>query len=177
MYLNNATVRELLAKCLFGKNWQKYIGNVIPRKGNFLNPQYLTKTGTYAVYYIEKKEKRVVNHQSQYSYEEDGGYHEIYADIKCSVKVQFIGKKAEEWATSLMFWDEREDVQKVFLEYQSTLLQGDRTIVAVPFQQEGYNGEMSYLASFDTISNAAKGEIDEYLTDLIVFEGSLKVEK
>ena len=60
---------------------------------------------------------------------------------------------------------------------QAQLLLGNRTIETVPFQQEGMNGEMSYLASFDVVINTTKEEIFEYLTDLIWLKGSLKVEK
>jgi hypothetical protein len=57
------------------------------------------------------------------------------------------------------------------------LLLGNRDIFTVPFQQDGFNGEMSYVASFSTITGITKEEIIEYLTDLIYFEGTLKVEK
>lgn len=176
MYLNNVTLQTFLAKCLFGKKWKDGLKYVIPRKGNFINPQYLTDTDTYAVYYITKKERKLL-HEGGMDYGPDNASVTRYATMKTSVDIQFIGKKAEEWATSVLFWDERSDVQKVFLEYQAQLLLGNRTIVTVPFQQEGYNGEMSYLASFDAITNATKEEIFEYLTDLIWFKGSLKVEK
>lgn len=176
MYLNFETMRELLSKCLFGDKWQKNIDKVIPRKGNFLNPQYLTDTGTYAVYYIDKKEKRLQNF-TQTSDGETEATTEHYASMLLTAKVQFIGQDAEKWATSLLFWDERSDVSQVFLEYQAQLLPGNRLIQAVPFQQEGENGEMSYLASFDAIANATKKEIEQYLTDLVIFTGGLTVEK
>ena len=100
-----------------------------------------------------------------------------YATIKSNVRIQFIGKHAEEWANSLLFWDERTDVQQLLLDYDSQLLLGERDIITVPFQQDGYNGEMSYVASFSVLTGITKEEIIEYLTDLIYFEGSLKVEK
>ena len=63
------------------------------------------------------------------------------------------------------------------MEYQSELLLGERDIITVPFQQEGYNGEMSYMASLSLITNITKDEVNQYLTDLIILEGQLKVEK
>jgi hypothetical protein len=149
---------------------------VIPRKGNFVNPQQISDTNTYAIYYIEKKQKRLVNNSdTEYKIENATTTH--YAIIKSTVRIQFIGKHAEEWASSLLFWDERSDVQKLFCEYDSQLLLGNRDIFTVPFQQDGFNGEMSYVASFSTITGITKEEIIEYLTDLIYFEGTLKVEK
>ena len=61
MYLNNEVLGEFIAKCLFGKKWESMMKYVIPRKGNFVNPQQISKTDTYAIYYIEKKSKRITN--------------------------------------------------------------------------------------------------------------------
>lgn len=176
MELNNRNLQDMLSKCLFGGNWEKYKKFVIPRKGNFLNPQYLTETDTYAIYYIDKKEKRVTDFQTE-DYTERGAETSRYATVKMRIVVQFIGLKAEEWANTLLFWDERTDVQKILMEYQSQLLLGERVIETVPFQQEGYNGEMSYMASFETVSNVSKEEIVGYWTSPVIFEGGLKVEK
>lgn len=176
MYLNNADLGDFIAKCLFGSKWEDMKQYVIPRKGNFVNPQQISNTNTYAIYYIEKKSKRLVN-SSDFDYQDENAVSTHYATIKSTVRIQFIGKHAEEWASSLLFWDERKDVQAQLLEYDSQLLLGERDIITVPFQQDGYNGEMSYLASFSVITGITKEEILEYLTDLIYFEGSLKVEK
>ena len=176
MYLSNAILGDFIAKALFGKNWEKMKQFVIPRKGNFVNPQQISDTNTYAIYYIERKKKRLVNN-SDTEYKEKNGVTTHYATIKSTVRIQFIGKHAEEWADSLLFWDERVDVQNLFLEYDSQLLLGERDIITVPFQQDGFNGEMSYLASFSVLTGITKEEIIEYLTDLIYFEGTLKVEK
>lgn len=176
MYLSNAVLGDFIAKCLFGKEWEDMKQFVIPRKGNFVNPQQITDTDTYAIYYIEKKSKRMVN-SSDTEYYLENGVTTHYATIKSTVRIQFIGKHAEEWASSLLFWDERKDIQNLFLEYDSQLLLGERDIITVPFQQDGYNGEMSYLASFSILTGITKEEIIGYLTDLIYFEGSLKVEK
>ena len=100
-----------------------------------------------------------------------------YATLLTSVKIQFVGKNAQKWAISTLFWDERTDVQNNFAEYQSQLLPSDRTITSVPFQQDGYNGEMSYLASFDVIHNVTQDEIIKYWTDPLILKGSLTVEK
>lgn len=176
MYLSNAVLGDFIAKCLFGKKWETMKQYVIPRKGNFVNPQQITDTNTYAIYYIEKKKKRLVNN-SDTDYNQENAVATHYATIKSTVRIQFIGKYAEEWADSLLFWDERKDVQELFCDYDSQLLLGEREIITVPFQQDGYNGEMSYLASFSILTGITKEEIIEYLTDLIIFEGSLKVEK
>lgn len=176
MYLSNAVLGDFIAKCLFGKKWEQMKKFVIPRKGNFVNPQQISLTDTYAIYYIEKKQKRLVN-SSDTEYKKENAVTTHYATIKSTVRIQFIGKHAEEWADSLLFWDERSDVQAQLLEYDSELLLGQRDIITVPFQQDGYNGEMSYLASFSILTGITKEEIIDYLTDLIYFEGTLKVEK
>lgn len=176
MYLNNAVFGEFISKCLFGSKWEEMQKYVIPRKGNFVNPQQVTTTDTYAIYYIEKKSKKLVNNTDT-EYNSENAVTTHYATIKSTVRIQFIGKHAEEWANSLLFWDERKDIQDLFYEYDSQLLLGERDIVTVPFQQDGYNGEMSYLASFSVLTGITKEEIIQYLTDLIYFEGTLKVEK
>lgn len=176
MELNNRTLQELISKCLFGGNWEEYKKFVIPRKGNFINPQYLTDTDTYAIYYIDTKEKRITNLESE-SLTRPLATVKRVATIRMRVCIQFIGLHAEEWADTLLFWDERKDVQEIFLQYQSQLSLGNRMIDTVPFQQEGFNGEMSYLASFETISTVSNEEMVEYWTKPVWLKGSLKVER
>lgn len=176
MVLNNRTLQELIAKCLFGGKWKEGLKFIVPRKGNFLNPQLLTNADTYAIYYIDRKEKRITNLDTEV-YGEDTATVSRYATVKMKVVIQFIGLHAEEWANTLMFWDERSDIQNLMMEYQSQLLPGDRIVETVPFQQDGYNGEMSYLASFETISNVSKEESVGYMTVPIWLKGSLIVEK
>lgn len=182
--LDNVTLGELVAKNLFGEKWEKNLKYIIPRKGNFLNPSLDCNAATFAIFWLEKSIKRVTNftidvyneeEQNDSSVEEDVTTH--FATLLSSVKIQFVGKNAQKWACSTLFWDERTDVQDNFADYQSQLLPSDRTITSVPFQQDGYNGEMSYLASFDVIHNVTQDEIIKYWTDPLILKGSLTVEK
>ena len=184
MVLDNVTLGELVAKNLFGEKWKKNLKYIIPRKGNFLNPSLDVNAATFAIFWLEKSTKRVTNftidvynkeEPNDNSDEEDVTTH--FATLLSSVKIQFVGKDAQKWAISTLFWDERTDVQDNFAEYQSQLLPSDRTITSVPFQQDGYNGEMSYLASFDVIHNVTQDEIIKYWTDPLILKGSLTVEK
>ena len=176
MVLDNVTLGELVAKNLFGEKWEKNLKYIIPRKGNFLNPSLDCNAATFAIFWLEKSIKRVTNITTDdYNEEECDTTH--YATLLSSVKIQFVGKNAQKWAISTLFWDERTDVQNNFAEYQSQLCTSDRTITSVPFQQDGYNGEMSYLASFDVIHNVTQDEIIKYWTDLLILKGSLTVEK
>lgn len=184
MMLDNVTLGELVAKNLFGEKWEKNLKYIIPRKGNFLNPSLDCNAATFAIFWLEKSLKRVTNFTIDvYNEEEpnDNG-EEVdvtthFATLLSSVKIQFVGKNAQKWACSTLFWDERTDVQDNFADYQSQLLPSDRTITSVPFQQDGYNGEMSYLASFDVIHNVTQDEIIKYWTDPLILKGSLTVEK
>ena len=176
MLLDNVTLGELVAKNLFGDKWEKNLKYIIPRKGNFLNPSLDCNAATFAIFWIEKSIKRVTNFTTDdYNEEECDTTH--YATLLTSVKIQFVGKNAQKWAFSTLFWDERTDVQDNFAEYQSQLCPSDRTITSIPFQQDGYNGEMSYLASFDVIHNVTQDEIIKYWTDPLILKGSLTVEK
>lgn len=176
MMLDNVTLGELVAKNLFGNKWEKNLKYIIPRKGNFLNPSLDCNAATFAIFWLEKSIKRVTNFTTDdYNEEECDTTH--YATLLTSVKIQFVGKNAQKWAISTLFWDERTDVQANFSEYQSQLLPSDRTITSIPFQQDGYNGEMSYLASFDVINNVTHDEIIKYWTDPLILKGSLTVEK
>ena len=184
MMLDNVTLGELVAKNLFGKKWEKNLKYIIPRKGNFLNPSLDCNAATYAIFWLEKSLKRVTNFTIDvYNKEEPNDNSEIedvtthFATLLSSVSIQFVGKDAQKWAFSTLFWDERTDVQDNFAEYQSQLLPSDRTITSVPFQQDGYNGDMSYLASFDVIHNVTQDEIIKYWTDPLILKGSLTVEK
>ena len=176
MVLDNVTLGELVAKNLFGEKWEKNLKYIIPRKGNFFNPSLDVNAATFAIFWLEKSIKRVTNLTTDdYNEEECDTTH--YATLLSSVKIQFVGKNAQKWAISTLFWDERTDVQNNFAEYQAQLLLSDRTITSVPFQQDGYNGEMSYLASFDVIHNVTQDEIIKYWTDPLILKGSLTVEK
>lgn len=176
MVLDNVTLGELVAKNLFGEKWEKNLKYIIPRKGNFLNPSLDVNAATFAIFWLEKSIKRVTNLTTDdYNEKECDTTH--YATLLSSVKIQFVGKDAQKWAISTLFWDERTDVQNNFAEYQAQLLLSDRTITSVPFQQDGYNGEMSYLASFDVIHNVTQDEIIKYWTDPLILKGSLTVEK
>ena len=176
MVLDNVTLGELVAKNLFGNKWEKNLKYIIPRKGNFLNPSLDVNAATFAIFWLEKSIKRVTNFTTDdYNEEECDTTH--YATLLTSAKIQFVGKNAQKWAISTLFWDERTDVQNNFAEYQSQLCTSDRTITSVPFQQDGYNGEMSYLASFDVIHNVTQDEIIKYWTDPLILKGSLTVEK
>ena len=177
MVLDNVTLGELVAKNLFGNKWEKNLKYIIPRKGNFLNPSLDCNAATFAIFWIEKSTKRVTNFTIDVYNEETEDVTTHFATLLSSVKIQFVGKDAQKWAISTLFWDERTDVQNNFAEYQSQLLPSDRTITSVPFQQDGYNGEMSYLASFDVIHNVTQDEIIKYWTDPLILKGSLTVEK
>lgn len=176
MLLTNGNAQEMIAKCLFGSKWKEFKQFVLPRKGNFLNPQYLTDTNTYVVYYITAKNKKTTGFSITERGEENAAI-DHYVPVQSHIDLQFIGLHAEEWANSVLFWDERLDVQEVFNEYDCQLFLGDRNIDTVPFQQEGYNGELSYLASFSVVQSISKEEVKEYWTDPIIFLGNLKVEK
>lgn len=187
MLLDNVTLGELVAKNLFGtkgNKWEKNLKYIIPRKGNFLNPSLDCNAATFAIFWLEKSTKRVTNFTIDvYNEEEPNDNDEKedvtthFATLLSSVKIQFVGKNAQKWANSTLFWDERTDVQDNFADYHAQLLPSDRTITSVPFQQDGYNGEMSYLASFDVIHNVTQDEIIKYWTDPLILKGSLTVEK
>ena len=177
MLLDNVTLGELVAKNLFGEKWEKNLKYIIPRKGNFLNPSLDCNAATFAIFWIEKSIKRVTNFTIDVYNEETEDVTTHFATLLSSVKIQFVGKNAQKWANSTLFWDERTDVQNNFAEYHAQLLPSDRTITSVPFQQDGYNGEMSYLASFDVIHNVTQDEIIKYWTDPLILKGSLTVEK
>lgn len=175
--LDNVTLGELVAKNLFGEKWEKNLKYIIPRKGNFLNPSLDCNAATFAIFWIEKSIKRVTNFTIDVYNEETEDVTIHFATLLSSVKIQFVGKNAQKWANSTLFWDERTDVQDNFADYHAQLLPSDRTITSVPFQQDGYNGEMSYLASFDVIHNVTQDEIIKYWTDPLILKGSLTVEK
>ena len=177
MLLDNVTLGELVAKNLFGEKWEKNLKYIIPRKGNFLNPSLDCNAATFAIFWIEKSIKRVTNFTIDVYNEETEDVTTHFATLLSSVKIQFVGKNAQKWANSTLFWDERTDVQDNFADYHAQLLPSDRTITSVPFQQDGYNGEMSYLASFDVIHNVTQDEIIKYWTDPLILKGSLTVEK
>ena len=134
-----------------------------------MNPSLDCNAATFAIFWLEKSTKRVTNITTDdYNEEECDTTH--YATLLSSVKIQFVGKNAQKWAFLRCFGMKEQMFKIILLNYQAQLLPSDRTITSVPFQQDGYNGEMSYLASFDVIHNVTQDEIIKYWTDPLILK-------
>ena len=140
MLINAKQLQEVLAKALFGKEWQQYKKFVVHKQGNLANAQQMYNSEAFFTYYTSLFEKKTINATSL------NGVHTC--NVVYTLHLQCIGKCAEDLMLTTLFWDEREDVRTLLAALNSTLLETPRTIVSSPYFQDGANTILSYETVF-----------------------------
>lgn len=130
MELNQKSIRGILAQILSVD--EKYI---IPKQGNFFNPQELeSNPSTWCAYRIQSN-KSVT---SPY-YQEVDGVNTALCQKIAVIELQFVGTMSEEIAQSVSFWSMREDVKKAFASVQGSLMYTPVEAISSIFSQDGNN--------------------------------------
>ena len=140
MLINAKQLQEVLAKALFGKEWQQHKKFVVHKQGNLANAQQMYNSEAFFTYYTSLFEKQTINPASL------NGVHTC--NVVYTLHLQCIGKRAEDLMLTTLFWDEREDVRNLLAALNSTLLETPRTIVSSPYFQDGANTILSYETVF-----------------------------
>ena len=140
MILNAEKMQELLSRALFGNAWEENKKFIVHKQGNLANAQQIYNSDAFFTYYISMYEKKTINPTAT------GGIHT--ANVITTPHLQCIGKHAEEYMLSTLFWDERTDLEKWLAELDCVLLETPRMIVSAPYFQDGANTILSYETVF-----------------------------
>ena len=123
----------------------KYKKYFIPLQGNWWLPteQSDEKISTWIGYNIVSKKgfiraRRISN--------ETGSV--MAQTCIAKVHLQFIGKDAETWASSVIMWDERTDVPKALERYAGQLFYEAREVIPTPYYHDGQNATFAHNIDF-----------------------------
>ena len=147
MNLNHKTLQVLLAKIFFGDAYEENMKYVIPKQGNWLNPQEMEQVSTYIAYQLRENEPLLAPITRQALVEDLPTVQDVVAMV-ADVDLQFVGINAEDYAQSVTHWDTRSDVHKIFDAVEGQLMLTKRRVVSVPYWQDGANTIFSFNVSF-----------------------------
>lgn len=142
MLIKAEVMQEFLAKALFGKDWQNNKKYVVHRQGNMANAQQRYNSSAWFTYYTSMYEKKTINPAL------NQGEKTRTCNVVFLLNLQCIGKKAEDFMLSTLFWDEREDIRAMLDHLNCVLLETPRTVVSAPYFQDGANTILSYETVF-----------------------------
>lgn len=173
--LDHASLQHILAKIFFGDYDAKEISLIVPKQGNWLNPQSQdTKVSTWIGYLIRENPTTLSPRSYSYVDEDGAGCSETVVTHVATIDLQFVGVNAEQWAQSVCLWDSRDDVAEAFLPVSGQLMNRKRNVVAVPYWQDGGNTILSFnvtiyvvWANVKTIA-ATKWNLSDLNTDGVV---------
>lgn len=168
MLIEAEVMQEFLAKALFGKDWQQNKKYVVHRQGNMANAQQRYNSSAWFTYYTSLYEKKTINP----SLNQRENTHTC--NVVFLLNLQCIGKKAEDFMLSTLFWDEREDIRAMLDHLNCVLLETPRTVVSAPYFQDGANTILSYETVFK-ISCALTVTEELPLMPSLELRGGLKI--
>lgn len=142
MLIEAEVMQEFLAKALFGKDWQQNKKYVVHRQGNMANAQQRYNSSAWFTYYTSMYEKKTINPSL------NQGENVHTCNVVFLLNLQCIGKNAEDFMLSTLFWDEREDIRAMLDHLNCVLLETPRTVVSAPYFQDGANTILSYETVF-----------------------------
>lgn len=141
MELNQKTLRGILAQILSVD--EKF---VVPKQGNWYNPQEKTKIETWCAYLIKSNRAKTSP---------------FFCKVKnkncvCVVKIatielQFVGTQSEEIAQSVSNWTLREDVKNAFQKVQGSVMYSGSEATSSVFSQEGNNTVLAWNVDFQVL--------------------------
>jgi|WetSurMetagenome_2_1015567.scaffolds.fasta_scaffold377704_2 hypothetical protein len=128
---------------------------VLPKQWNWYNPQSVLAIGekplTWVAYKIksndpitpnwEVKESEIVNNVTVWK-----RYLASYNIAR--IELQFIGTRAEEYANSIQFFPERQDVIDELQDCEGVIMRSDFKVYPTDYIQEGLNSVLSFNTNF-----------------------------
>ena len=119
-------------------------GFIVPKQGNWWNPQDITNSGTWIAYLI-RNGKPVAYPSMQDN--GDGTYQEFVPMIG-DLELQFVGPDAESLAQSCALWMVRSDIHALFdANYAQLAFEDFGHFEVSNFTQQGLNGVLAYNVS------------------------------
>lgn len=139
------TVRTVL-QAIF----QVPIDRIVPKQGNWWNPQDITNTGTWVAFLITNGNPRVLPFDQQGTAPVDNVGSQISTSYVISdITLQIVGPDAELLAMSIQHWLNREDVKALWDSHHAQLCaEGLGRYEVSTFTQEGLNGVLAYNSRF-----------------------------
>lgn len=137
MELNQKSLRGILEKItLVNKDF------IVPKQGNWWNPQESSKADTWCAYIIRSNTPRTVPFYT--SCEDDGRINSATVLKIATIDLQFVGLQAEEIAQSVVFWPLRSDVQEAFESVHGSIMNDRLEAVSSNFYQDGNNTVLAW---------------------------------
>jgi hypothetical protein len=124
---------------------------IVPKQGNWYNPQDKTNSGTWIAFIIREPRPRAWAYDQQGDAPVAGVGSQISTVLVISkVELQIVGPDAEMIAYSVQHWLNRPNVVALFDGQQAQLCaDGLGQIVVTNFDQDGRNGVLAYNVSFN----------------------------
>ena len=122
---------------------------VVPRQGNWYNPQALVASGskpnTWCAYLVKKTRPRALPY---YELADDGISNQSTVPVISDIDVQLVGSEAEVSAMSMMHWLNRADLTALLTANGMQLVGHPADIIVSPFMQDGMNNVLAYNGVF-----------------------------
>jgi len=116
-------------------------GFIVPKQGNWFNPQDLTNSGTWIAYLIRNGKPMAYPSNQDNG---DGTYQEL-VPMMGDLELQFVGPDAEYLAQSVALWTTRPDIHALFDANYAQLAYEDFGQYEVSnFAQNGLNSVLAY---------------------------------
>jgi hypothetical protein len=120
---------------------------VIPKQGNWWNPEDKAGSGTWIAYTIRSSHPVVQPHMIQ------AGNTKVVSNHLTEIDLQIVGVLSEQWAQSVSLWSMRADVETIFNNIGCVVLADNLGHYNVStFIQDGLNSVLAYNVRFNLIS-------------------------
>lgn len=177
MNLDHNTFRHILCKIFFGSYEDEHLNVIIPKQGNWLNPQSIGKTATWIGYLIRDNYSLVAPRTYSYVNEEGVPCVEDVVTMCAIIDLQFLGVNAEQFAQSVLHWDSRPDVKDALRPVVGDVKCRRRRVVAVPYWQDGGNNISSFNVTVEIIWANVDTNIASYWPlDEVPYKGEVVID-
>jgi hypothetical protein len=117
---------------------------IIPKQWNWYNPQssleLVEKPLTWLAYRIKSNDPISTNWKNENN--------DLESYNIASIELQFIGKRAEEYANSIQFFPERQDVMDELVDCEGVIMRTDFKVYTTDYIQDGLNSILAFNTNF-----------------------------
>jgi hypothetical protein len=162
--LTMAALRQTLSRVFFGDADEAHVKYIIPLSGNWLVPtsdpaETISTWIGFQIVWIRPIAASIMRDDV------------LLKNCKVSVRLWATGEQAEEFIASTLFWDEREDVKRLFDRHLGRLIEGGREVFSQVYEQEGLNNALCWITDVTFAAYVALDRRGEEI-DGFRFEGS-----
>lgn len=133
---------------------------VVPKQGNWFNPQSMTngKPSTWCAYLIKRTRDRTLPY---YEIADDGVSNQSTVPVISDIDIQLVGSGAEIASLSVSHWLNRQDLKDYLLDNGMQLVGRPSESITSHFMQDGMNNVLAYNRTFSI-------QWDNYVTSTAV---------